>query len=197
MLNIVLFGPPGSGKGTQAVKLGDAHNLIHISTGDIFRSEIKNQTPLGLEAKHYLDTGQLVPDEITVKILGSFLEKNLERKFQGIIFDGFPRTVEQAKALDKLLEEKKMPVLKVLALEVDDDELVKRILLRGKHSGRSDDTDEALIEKRLEVYNQQTAPLKKYYEEQGKLVTLKGVGSVEEIFSSLSNEVKRIEELIK
>jgi adenylate kinase len=193
MLNIVLFGPPGSGKGTQAIKLRDAHSLIHISTGDIFRNEIKNQTPLGLEAKHYLDTGQLVPDEVTVKMLGSFLEKNMDGKFKGIIFDGFPRTVTQAEALDKLLEEKKMPVMKVLALEVDDEELTKRILLRGTSSGRTDDTDDAVIRKRLDVYNQQTAPLKQYYEKQGKFVSLKGVGSVEDIFLSLSNEVNRIQ----
>ena len=193
MINIILFGPPGSGKGTQAMKLRDAHNLIHISTGDIFRNEIKNQTPLGLEAKHYLDTGQLVPDEVTVKMLGSFLEKNKNGKFKGIIFDGFPRTVAQAEALDKLLEQKKMPVMKVLALEVDDEELIKRILLRGTSSGRTDDSDEAVIRKRLEVYNQQTAPLKQYYEKQGKFVSLKGIGTVEDVFSALSNEVKRMQ----
>jgi len=193
MINIVLFGPPGSGKGTQAMKLRDAHNLIHISTGDIFRSEIKNQTPLGLQAKHYLDTGQLVPDEVTVKMLGSFLENNMDGKFKGIIFDGFPRTVAQAEALDKLLEEKKMPVMRVLALEVDDEELTRRILLRGTSSGRSDDSDEAVVRKRLEVYNQQTAPLKQYYEKQGKFVSLKGMGAVEDVFSALSNEVKRMQ----
>lgn len=193
MLNIVLFGPPGSGKGTQAIKLRDAHDLIHISTGDIFRSEIKNQTPLGLEAKHYLDTGQLVPDEVTVKMLGSFLDKNMNVKFKGIIFDGFPRTVAQAKALDKLLEEKKMPVMKVLALEVDDEELTRRILHRGTSSGRTDDSDEAVVRKRLDVYNDQTAPLKEYYTRQGKFVSLKGIGSVEDVFTLLSEEVKRMQ----
>ena len=192
MLNIVLFGPPGSGKGTQAMKLRDAHSLMHISTGDIFRNEIKNETPLGLEAKKYLDAGQLVPDEVTIKMLASFVEKNMHGNSRGIIFDGFPRTVTQAEALDKFLEEKKMPVMKVLALEVDDEELIKRILLRGKDSGRSDDSDTAVIRKRIEVYNNQTAPLKQYYKKQGKFVSLKGVGSVEEIFSSLTNEVNKV-----
>lgn len=192
MLNIVLFGPPGSGKGTQAIRLRDAHSLMHISTGDIFRNEIKNETSLGLEAKKYLDAGQLVPDEVTIKMLASFMEKNVNGNFRGIIFDGFPRTVAQAEALDKFLEEKKMPVMKVLALEVDDEELIKRILLRGKDSGRSDDSDEAVIRKRIEVYNRQTSPLKNYYQSQGKFIALKGIGSVEDIFSSLSYEVNKL-----
>jgi adenylate kinase len=192
MLNIILFGPPGSGKGTQAIRLRDAHSLMHLSTGDIFRSEIKNETPLGLEAKKYLDAGQLVPDEVTIKMLASFVEKNMNRNFKGIIFDGFPRTVAQAEALDKFLEDKKMPVAKVLALEVDDDELIKRILLRGKDSGRSDDSDEVVIRKRIDVYNKQTSPLKNYYQRQGKLISLKGIGSIENIFSSLSNEVNKL-----
>ncbi|HYV93126.1 MAG TPA: adenylate kinase [Chitinophagales bacterium] len=192
MLNIVLFGPPGSGKGTQALKLSDAHSLIHISTGDIFRSEIKNETALGLEAKKYLDAGHLVPDEVTIRMLASFVEKNTDGDHKGIIFDGFPRTVAQAEALDKFLKDRKMPVMKVLALEVDDEELIRRILLRGKDSGRSDDNDEAVIRKRIEVYNKQTSPLKQYYRKQGKLVSLKGVGSVEEIFSSLSDEVSKL-----
>ncbi len=192
MLNIILFGPPGSGKGTQAAKLRDAHELLHISTGDIFRSEIKNETPLGLEAKKYLDAGQLVPDEVTIKMLASFVEKNVNANFKGIIFDGFPRTVAQAQALDKFLEEKKMPVAKVLALDVDDEELIKRILLRGKESGRSDDSDELVIRKRIEVYNEQTFPLKQYYQQQKKLISLKGIGSVDEIFSSLSEEVQQM-----
>jgi len=192
MLNIILFGPPGSGKGTQAMKLRDAHSLMHISTGDIFRSEIKNETPLGVEAKKYLDSGQLVPDELTIKMLASFVEKNLKGNFKGIIFDGFPRTVAQAEAFDKFLEEKKMPLAKVLALEVDDEELIKRLLLRGKDSGRSDDSDEAVIRKRLAVYNHQTAPLKDYYQKQKKFISLKGIGSVDEIFSSLSNEINQL-----
>jgi adenylate kinase len=192
MLNIILFGPPGSGKGTQAIRLRDAHSLMHISTGDIFRNEIKNETPLGIEAKRYLDAGQLVPDEVTIKMLASFVDKNLNGSFKGIIFDGFPRTVAQAESLDKLLAEKGMPVAKVLALEVNDEELVKRILLRGKDSGRTDDTDEEVIRKRIEVYNHQTAPLKNYYQAQGKFISLKGTGSIEDIFSSLSSEVKKM-----
>ena len=192
MPNIILFGPPGSGKGTQAVRLGSKYSFMHISTGDIFRSEIENETPLGFEAMRYLNAGHLVPDEITIKMLAAHVEKNLNENFKGIIFDGFPRTVAQAQALDKFLEDKKMPVTKVLALEVDDKELIKRILLRGTSSGRSDDSDENIIRKRIEVYNNQTAPLKEYYQKQGKFVSLNGIGSVEDIFSSLSKEVDRL-----
>ena len=192
MLNLILFGPPGSGKGTQAVKLRDAFALMHISTGDIFRAEIKNATPLGLEAKRYMDAGQLVPDEVTIKMLAAYVENNANDGTKGIIFDGFPRTVAQAEALDLFLEEKKLPVTKVLALEVDDEELTKRILLRGKDSGRSDDADESIIRNRIEVYNRQTAPLKSFYQQQGKFISLRGTGSVEEIFNALSQEIRQL-----
>lgn len=192
MLNLVLFGPPGSGKGTQAVKLAEKYSLLHISTGDIFRSEIKNQTALGLQAKKFLDAGQLVPDQVTIMMLALHVETNLSSHMKGIIFDGFPRTVAQSEALDHLLNEKKMPVKKVLALEVNDEELIKRILLRGATSGRSDDTDDSIVRKRIEVYNQQTAPLKLYYLAQGKFVPLNGIGTIEEIFSSLSAEVDKL-----
>lgn len=193
MLNIVLFGPPGSGKGTQAAMLRDAHSLLHISTGDIFRNEIKNETPLGLEAKKYLDAGLLVPDDVTIRMLASYVEKNVSKHFQGIIFDGFPRTVAQAEALDHFLSEKKMPVIRVFALEVDDEELTRRILLRGVSSGRTDDNDESVIRNRIHVYNDLTAPLKQYYQQQGKLISLKGVGPMEEIFSSLNKEVEELQ----
>jgi adenylate kinase len=150
MINIILFGPPGSGKGTQAAKLVDRYQLVHISTGDLFRYEIGNKTPLGLEAKSYIDKGELVPDSVTIGMLNNKVEAHPEAK--GFIFDGFPRTIPQAEALDTLLEEKGSPVAALLALQVDDAEIVERIKLRGKSSGRPDDNDEATIRNRIFVY---------------------------------------------
>lgn len=191
MLNIILFGPPGSGKGTQAAMLKEKYHLLHISTGDIFRNEIKNQTPLGLEAKKFMDAGQLVPDEVTIKMLAGFIDRNTTSSTKGIIFDGFPRTIPQAEALDKFLSGKKTPVNIVLALEVNDEELIRRIIHRGQTSGRSDDADETVARKRLNVYHQQTSPLSDYYRQQKKFIAMNGEKTIEETFVLLSNELDK------
>ncbi len=183
MINIILFGPPGSGKGTQAAKLVDRYQLVHISTGDLFRYEIGNKTPLGLEAKSYIDKGELVPDSVTIGMLNNKVESHPEAK--GFIFDGFPRTIPQAQALDTLLEEKGSPVAALLALQVDDAEIVERIKLRGKSSGRPDDNDEATIRNRIFVYKNETTPVYDYYNLQHKSHSINGVGGVEDIFVRL------------
>jgi adenylate kinase len=183
MINIILFGPPGSGKGTQAAKLVDRYQLVHISTGDLFRYEIGNKTPLGLEAKSYIDKGELVPDSVTIGMLNNKVEAHPEAK--GFIFDGFPRTIPQAEALDTLLEEKGSPVAALLALQVDDAEIVERIKLRGKSSGRPDDNDEATIRNRIFVYKNETTPVYDYYNLQHKSHSINGVGGVVDIFERL------------
>lgn len=188
MLNIVLFGPPGAGKGTQASKLIDKYQLIHLSTGDIFRAHIKSQTELGLWAKSFMDKGDLVPDEVTIKMLEAEVGK--QSSPTGFIFDGFPRTSAQAVSLDKFLEEKNTAVSLCLALEVDNEELTKRILLRGKESGRADDQNESIVRNRISEYNSKTAPLKEFYLKQGKFVSVSGTGSVDEIFSNLCNAIE-------
>jgi len=187
MLNLILFGPPGSGKGTQAKKLEEKFNLIHISTGDLFRYEIGNGTPLGLKAKKYMDDGHLVPDEVTIGMLKNKVEKHPEAA--GFIFDGFPRTVPQAEALDAFLAEKDTTIASLLMLNVDDDEIVARILNRGKTSGRSDDNDESIIRNRIKVFNDQTAPIFDHYEMFGKSQHIEGVGSIDEIFERLSDAI--------
>ena len=184
MFNLILFGPPGSGKGTQSEKIVERFGLIHLSTGNLLRQEIHDKTPLGIEAKNFMDKGQLVPDEVVVGMIGSCLEKNAEAK--GFLFDGFPRTIAQAKALDGLLSLKKTSICKVLALEVTEDELVKRLIKRGETSGRSDDTNEEVIRNRFNVYKNETEPVADYYHQQGKLERIHGEGSVDEIFSKLS-----------
>jgi adenylate kinase len=186
MKNIVLFGPPGSGKGTQALRLKEAFNLLHVSTGDIFRAEIKNETELGKLAKSYMDQGQLVPDEVTIRMLAGFIEHNVTADTKGVIFDGFPRTMAQAEALDVYLMGKGSPITHVLSLKVDEEELIRRILERGKTSGRTDDSDESIVRSRMEVYKNQTAPLAAYYTQQGKLMHLDGMGSVDAVFGDLS-----------
>lgn len=191
MINIILFGPPGSGKGTQAVLLSDRYKLFHISTGDIFRREIKNKSALGLEATAYLDTGKLVPDEVTFKMLIAEIDNNPGKCNHGILFDGYPRTIPQAQIIDKEFEERQAPVTAVLSLAVNDEEVIKRILLRAKTSGRSDDGDEKIVRHRLQVYKDQTLPLAAYYRGQHKYVELKGEGTVEEIFERLCNEIDR------
>ena len=184
MTNIVLFGPPGAGKGTQATLLKEKYNLIHISTGDVFRYNIKNKTDLGLLAKTYMDEGNLVPDEVTVDMLKAEVEKNSEAN--GFIFDGFPRTQSQAEALDAFLAEKGEQINGMVALEVPEDLLVERLLERGKTSGRTDDTDEAKIRNRFNEYNTKTAILKDFYQAQGNYYGVNGVGSIDEITERLS-----------
>ena len=190
MLNIVLFGPPGAGKGTQSTKLMDKYQLVHLSTGDLLRSEKEAGTKLGLEAKKLMDQGLLVPDEVVIGMISSKLDK--EKNAKGFIFDGFPRTVAQAKALDQLLVEKKSSISMMLALEVDDEELLKRLLLRGKDSGRADDQDESIIRNRINEYNKKTAPLKDFYNAQNKFHSVYGLGSIEEIFLSLSKKIEHV-----
>lgn len=196
MFNLILFGPPGSGKGTQSEKIVDRFDLIHLSTGNLLRQEIHDKTPLGLEAKNFMDKGQLVPDEVVIGMIDSCLEKHPQAK--GFLFDGFPRTIAQAEALDKLLSLKKTAICKVLALEVTEDELVKRLLKRGETSGRSDDTNEAVIRKRFHVYKNETEPVAEYYQNQNKLERVLGEGSVDDIFHKLSGcidtEMKAMEQ---
>lgn len=187
MINLILFGPPGSGKGTQAKKLVDKYGLLHISTGDLFRYEMGNNTPLGKEAKSYIEKGELVPDSVTVGMLRNKVEANPE--VPGYIFDGFPRTIPQSEALDQLLTEKKASVDRLIMLDVPDDEIVQRILERGKTSGRKDDLDEDIIRNRIEVYKSETSPVFDYYQEKGKSTKINGVGSIEEIFDRLCKEV--------
>ena len=190
MLNLILFGPPGSGKGTQAINLIEKYHLLHISTGDLFRSEISNGTALGLEAKSYMDKGELVPDAVTVNMLKSKMEQHPDIK--GVIFDGFPRTIPQAEALDAMLHSKGTEVLLLLSLMVDDEEIIGRIVKRGESSGRSDDSDPTVIQNRINTYKNQTTPVADYYERFGKTRKVKGVGSIEEIFESLCKEIDAV-----
>ena len=185
MKNIVLFGPPGAGKGTQASILKEKYNLIHISTGDVFRFNIKNATELGLLAKKYIDAGELVPDKVTISMLQDEVERHIDAS--GFIFDGFPRTESQAVALEKFLAEKGEKINGMIALEVQEDLLVNRILERGKTSGRSDDTDESKIRNRFNEYNTKTAILKDFYREKGNYHGVDGVGTIEQITERLSN----------
>mgnify|MGYP003624217629 CR=1 FL=1 len=187
MTNLVLFGPPGAGKGTQANFLKEKYNLIHISTGDVFRFNIKTKTALGMLAKSYMDKGELVPDQVTIDMLNAEVEKNADAK--GFIFDGFPRTNAQADALDKLMETKDSAISAMIALEVDDDILVKRLLERGKTSGRPDDADESIIRNRIKEYYNKTAVLKNYYSAQNKYFGVDGVGSIDDITKRLSKVI--------
>lgn len=187
MINLVLFGKPGAGKGTQAGFLKEKYNLKHISTGDVFRYNIKNGTDLGKLAKSYIDKGDLVPDEVTIKMLQDEVEKNPEAA--GFIFDGFPRTTAQAEALDNFLDSKEMKIDATIALEADDGVLIQRLLERGKESGRSDDQDEDKIRNRFEEYNEKTAPLKEYYEGQGKFHSVNGIGEIQEITERLGKVI--------
>jgi adenylate kinase len=189
MFNLILFGPPGSGKGTQSEKLIQKYGWIHLSTGDLLRKEIANQTQLGLEAKSLMDKGQLVPDEVVVGMIGSALDANPNAK--GFLFDGFPRTTAQAEALDALLTSKKSEITLVLALEVGQEELVKRLLNRGLTSSRSDDRDENVIRKRLVEYETKTAIVADYYAKFNKVAKVKGEGSIDQIFDSLTQEIDK------
>ena len=190
MTNLVLFGKPGAGKGTQAAFLKDKYNLVHISTGDIFRHNIKNETKLGKLAQSYMDKGDLVPDEVTIQMLQEEVEKNPNA--EGFIFDGFPRTIAQAEALDAFLESKGMRIHGTLALEADDEMLIKRLVERGKVSGRTDDQDEEKIRNRFTEYNEKTAPLITFYQTQGKYHTINGIGTIEEITTRLSETIDKI-----
>jgi len=187
MFNLILFGPPGSGKGTQSEKLVDKYGMVHLSTGNLLREEIANKTPLGLEAKKFMDHGQLVPDEVVIGMIDSSIEHHKEAA--GFLFDGFPRTVAQAQALDKLLSFKGSEIDLVLALEVSEEELVHRLLNRGKTSGRPDDTNESVIRKRLTVYSNETSPVADYYKKAHKFKAVAGEGSVNEIFAALRQAV--------
>lgn len=191
MINLVLFGPPGAGKGTQAEFLVEKYSLVHISTGDVFRANIKNGTPLGKEAESYIKKGSLVPDEITIGMLEAVVEENLATA-KGFIFDGFPRTQAQGEALDAFLEKKGLAVSAMLALEVDDEVLVGRLLERGKTSGRADDADESVIRARIAEYYQKTNVLKDFYSAQGKYHGVDGVGSIPEIAERLSMIVDKL-----
>jgi adenylate kinase len=187
MLNLILFGPPGSGKGTQAKKLIEKYDLLHISTGDLFRYEIGNKTELGLKAKAYMDKGDLVPDEVTIGMLSNKVDANPD--VSGYIFDGFPRTIPQAEALDELLKDKNQSISALIALEVDDEEIVKRILERGKTSGRSDDNNEEIIKNRIHVYNENTSVVYSYYDEYGKSYSIDGIGTIDEIFDRICSQI--------
>ncbi len=182
-LNIVLFGPPGAGKGTQSQFLIDRYGLVHLSTGDLLRAEIKAETELGLKAKELMDVGQLVPDAVVIGMIRNKIEAHLDAK--GFIFDGFPRTKAQAEALDTMLGEKREPIVAMLALEVPEEELVKRVLGRGTTSGRADDQDESIIRNRIREYENKTAPLKDYYRAQTKFKGIDGVGRLDEITARL------------
>ena len=187
MLNLVLFGPPGAGKGTQSNLLIEKYNLVHLSTGDLLRGEITSGTQLGLEAKAIMDKGDLVSDEIVIGMISSKLDNNPNAN--GFIFDGFPRTAAQATALDSLLLEKETPISRMLSLKVEDKELIRRLLARGKESGRADDQNESIIANRIEEYNNKTAPLKEYYSAQNKLSEIEGNGTVKDISNKLNDVI--------
>ena len=191
MLNIVLFGPPGAGKGTQSERLTEKFKLIHLSTGDVFRANLKNETELGELARTYMDKGQLVPDELTIEMLKAEVLKHSSPI--GFIFDGFPRTNAQAIALDDLLASLNTEISIMLALEVEEEELKKRLLARAEQSGRADDADAAIIENRIAVYNNETAPVKTYYQGQNKFTSIQGTGSIDEITQRIFNALENIQ----
>ncbi len=195
MFNIILFGPPGSGKGTQSLSLISKYGLKHLSTGDLLRSEITLQTPLGIEAKNFMDKGQLVPDEVVIGMISTALETNPEA--EGFLFDGFPRTDAQAEALDKLLHLKKTSIAVMLALDVSENELIKRLLQRGQSSGRSDDVNESVIRSRIHEYENKTKSVASYYKRFNKVVHIKGEGGVDDIFKSLCIEIDNRKKAVK
>lgn len=190
MIAIVLFGKPGAGKGTQAEFLKEKYNLTHISTGDVFRYNLKNDTDLGKQARVYMDNGELVPDELTINMLKAEVEKNMDKA--GFLFDGFPRTIPQANALDTFLNSINLEVTATIGLEANDDVLVARILERGKTSGRADDQDEVKIRTRYEEYNEKTAPLIEFYKKQDKYFAVDGIGTITEITERLSNIIDKL-----
>ncbi|MFA4851057.1 MAG: adenylate kinase [Bacteroidales bacterium] len=187
MLNLIIFGPPGSGKGTHSIKLVEKYKLRHISTGDIFRSEIGNKTTLGMRAKSFMDKGELVPDEVVLDMLFSVMDRYSDAK--GFVFDGFPRTIVQAEKFDEMLALRKMPVSLVISLDVNEDELINRLVKRGIESGRTDDTEE-VIRQRLNVYNKQTKPLLNYYKKKKLLQSVYGIGRIDEIFEKICSVIE-------
>ena len=189
MFNLILFGPPGSGKGTQSDRLVEKYGFIHVGTGNLLREEIANKTPLGIEAKKFIDHGQLVPDDVAIAMVGSFFDRH--KDINGFLFDGFPRTVAQAQALDKLLSFKKTDIAIVLALNVSEQELINRLLNRGKTSGRSDDNSEDVIRKRFAVYTNETSPVADYYKKAKKFKAIQGEGSVDEINAALRQAIDK------
>lgn len=189
MFNLILFGPPGSGKGTQSDKIVEKYGLVHLSTGNLLRQEIKEKSPLGLEAKKFIDKGQLVPDEVVIGMVDSYFDQHKNAK--GFLFDGFPRTVAQAKALDRLMEFKKKEISQVLILKVNEEELIKRLVLRGKTSGRSDDADENIQRNRQAVYKMETLPVADYYSKSNKVVVVDGTGEIQDIFERLSSHIDK------
>ncbi len=190
MLNLVLFGPPGAGKGTQSERLVEKYGLIHLSTGDVFRANIKGETELGLLAKSYMDKGQLVPDEVTINMLKSEVLKHENPK--GFIFDGFPRTNAQAEALDSFLEEINSSITQMISLDVEEEELKSRLANRAKDSGRVDDADPEVIQNRINVYNAETAPVIDFYKKQGKWTKVDGIGSIDEITQRLFDTIDNL-----
>lgn len=191
MLNLVLFGPPGAGKGTQAEYLIKNYHLDHLSTGDLLRGEIAGNTTLGLEAKKFMDKGELVPDSVVIGMIKNKLDSNRDSK--GFIFDGFPRTAEQAEALDNLLNSNQTPISGMLSLEVEEEELIDRLMKRGQISGRADDQDLNIIRNRIEVYHQKTSPLVNYYSHQNKHHSINGMGSIAEIAERLNETIQKIQ----
>ncbi|MDR1338643.1 MAG: adenylate kinase [Prevotellaceae bacterium] len=189
MFNIVLFGPPGAGKGTQALKLVEKYNLLHLSTGDILRAEMKKNSPLGQKVKSLIEKGELVPDETVIELIREKLNSNKDAA--GFIFDGFPRTVEQAKSLDEMLSRESLDIALMLTLEVEEEELISRILLRGQNSGRADDSNPDIIKNRIKVYNEQTSPVAEYYKKQGKHASVDNMGTIENTFAQLEAHVEK------
>ncbi len=191
MLNIVIFGAPGSGKGTQSENLIEHYKLFHISTGDVLRDHMRRGTELGKTAKQYIDQGQLIPDELMIGILAQVIDDNKEQAQNGVIFDGFPRTIPQAEALETLLNERGTSVSAVVGLEVPEAELIDRLVKRGQMSGRSDDNEET-IKKRLTVYHNQTSPLQAFYQEKGLYKAIKGTGTIDGIFEDIKKAIDAI-----
>lgn len=191
MLNLVLFGPPGAGKGTQSERLVKQYKLVHLSTGDMLRSEIKNETELGLKAKSLMDAGELVPDEVVIGMIENQLDANPQA--EGFIFDGFPRTVAQAGALDEALKARGESITAMLSLQVPEEELIQRLLERGKESGRSDDQDENIIRNRIREYENKTAPVAQHYEKKGRFHAINGVGSIDEIYQRLTDTIEAVQ----
>lgn len=190
MLNMILFGPPGAGKGTQAQILVERFNFLHLSTGEMLRSEIESKTDLGLEAKRYMDKGELVPDETVIGMICS--KTHALKEVAGVIYDGFPRTINQAEALEDILSPRKETINALLSLEVPHEELVKRLLKRGQTSGRSDDARQSTIENRIRIYHEKTRPLKDHYAKQNKLIAVNGLGTIEEIADRLNEQVNKL-----